>query len=63
MPEDNQSTIEINGKTYQYDYDYDIYYRTHAQEPETPGERWIKVVVALTLLAGIMAFARAYLHP
>jgi hypothetical protein len=63
MPEDNQSTIEINGKTYQYDYDYDIYYRTYTQEPETPRERWIKVVVALTLLTGIMAFARAYLHP
>jgi hypothetical protein len=61
---DNQfkSTIEVNGHVYQYDYDYDIYYRVHNQEPETPRERWTKIVTALFVLSMIMVFADFFLH-
>jgi hypothetical protein len=62
MSEIRTSTIEVDGRTYQYDYDYDIYYRTHNQTPETPRERWTKVAVACLFLLMIMAFAHFYLH-
>jgi hypothetical protein len=62
MSETRTSTIEVDGRTYQYDYDHDIYYRTHNQTPETSRERWTKVTVACLLLLMIMAFAHFYLH-
>lgn len=62
MSETRPSTIEVNGRTYQYDYDHDIYYRTHNQTLETPRERWIKVAVASLLLLLIVLFAHFFLH-
>lgn len=59
---DPKHSIEVEGRTYQYDYESDIYYRTYNQEPETPRERWTKVAVASLLLLTIMAFAHFYLH-
>jgi hypothetical protein len=62
MSETRTSTIEVDGRTYQYDYDHDIYYRTHDQTPETPQERWTKVAIALLVLLVIMLFAHFFLH-
>jgi len=56
------STIEVKGRTYQYDYDHDVYYRVHDQTPETPRERWTKVAVASLLLLLICLFAHFYLR-
>ena len=56
------STIEVEGRTYQYDYDSDLYYRIHDQTPETPRERWTKVAVASLLLLLICLFAHFFLH-
>lgn len=56
------STIEVEGRTYMYDYDYDIYYRVHDQTPETPKERAIKIALALLLLLGIVLFSHFFLH-
>jgi hypothetical protein len=62
MDDQFKSTIEVNGRVYQYDYDYDIYYRTHQQKLETPRERWTKVAVASLLLLMILLFAHFFLH-
>jgi len=62
MSETRTSTIEVDGRTYQYDYDYDIYYRVYNQKPETLRERCIKIVVALLVLAMIFVFAHLFLH-
>jgi len=56
------STIEVEGCTYQYDYDRDVYYRIHDQPPETPRERWTKVAVASLLLLIIIVFSYFFLH-
>lgn len=50
MNELYNETIERNGKIYRYDPDYDCYYCSHAQTPETPRERWTKVAIATVLL-------------
>jgi len=62
MSETRTSTIEIDGLTYQYDYDHDVYYRVHNRPPETPRQRWTKVAVALLLLALIIVFSHFFLH-
>jgi hypothetical protein len=59
---DPKHSIEIDGRTYQYDYDHDIYYRVYNQGPETPRERWTKVAIALLVLLVIMLFAHFFLH-
>jgi hypothetical protein len=62
MNETRTSTIEVDGRTYQYDYDHDIYYRTYNQEPETLRERWIKITIASLALLIIFVFAHFFLH-
>jgi hypothetical protein len=62
MTDQVKSTIQVNGRVYQYDYDHDIYYRTYNQTPETPRERWTKVAVASLLLLLICLFAHFFLH-
>jgi hypothetical protein len=56
------STIVVNGKTYQYDYESDIYYCTHNQTPESNFQRWRNIVIALVLLGLIFLFAHFFLH-
>jgi hypothetical protein len=56
------STIVVNGKTYQYDYDFDCYYRCHDQTPESVRTRLIKITGAILLLFAIMLFAKFFLH-
>jgi len=55
-----QKTIEVDGKVYRYDPDYDCYYRSHHQAPETERERWTKIGIALFLLLLIMIFSEYY---
>jgi hypothetical protein len=62
MTDQANSTIQVNGRVYQYDYDHDIYYRTHNQTLETPRERWTKVAVASLFLLLICLFAHFFLH-
>jgi hypothetical protein len=60
MTQTRPSTIEVEGRTYQYDYDSDIYYRVYDQTPETPRERWTKVAVATLMLIALVAAAPYY---
>jgi hypothetical protein len=57
---DPKHSIEVEGRTYQYDYESDIYYRTYNQEPETPRERWTKVAVATLMLIALVVAAPYY---
>ena len=50
MNEQYKETIEIEGRVYRYDPDFDCYYRSHNQPPETAQERWTKVAIAIVLL-------------
>lgn len=56
------STIVVGGKTYQYDYEFDCYYRCHNQIPETQFQRWRNIVVSLIVLGLILLFAHLFLH-
>jgi len=62
MNQTRPGTIEVEGRTYQYDYDHDVYYRIHHQEPETLRERLIKIGTALLLLLAIFVFSHVVLH-
>lgn len=53
MNELYNETIERNGKIYRYDPDYDCYYRSYDQQPETAKERWAKVAIASALLIAL----------
>ena len=60
MNQARPSTIEVEGRTYQYDYESDVYYRVHDQTPETPRERWTKVAVATLMLIALVVAAPYY---
>jgi hypothetical protein len=62
MSDQVKSTIQVNGRVYQYDYDHDIYYCVHHSEPETPRERWSKVAIGILILLLICLFAHFFLH-
>jgi len=62
MSDARTQTIEVDGRTYQYDHDHDIYHRVYDQLPETPKERWIKVAAASLILLLICLFAHFYLR-
>jgi len=49
MNELYEKTIEINGKTYHYDPDYDCYYRVYTREDLTHLSQfgWIYVILVL----------------
>lgn len=57
MNELYEKTIEIDGKTYRYDPDYDCFYRSYPQTPDTLHERVISIIGAVILLAIIMIVA------
>jgi hypothetical protein len=50
MNELYEKTIEVEGRVYRYDPEYDCYCRSQDQTPETARERWTKVTLATTLL-------------
>jgi hypothetical protein len=52
--------IEIEGTYYQYDYDFDCYYRVSEPVHETLKERMIKIATALMLLLIIMIGSKYY---
>jgi|LauGreDrversion4_2_1035121.scaffolds.fasta_scaffold786298_1 hypothetical protein len=60
MNELYDQTIEVNGRVYRYDPDQDLYYRSFHQEPETPRERWTKIIVATLMLIALVAAAPWY---
>jgi len=60
MNELYDKTIEIDGRVYRYDPDYDCYYRSHHQTPETERERWTKVIGGTILLIIITVAMRYY---
>jgi len=51
------SSIEVNGRVYHYDYDYDCYYRIPNTKPESNRERFLKVVAASLFLIAMVVFA------
>lgn len=57
MNEQYNKTIEIEGRVYRYDPDFDCYYRSHDQPPETAQERWTKVAIATVLLIILVVVA------
>jgi hypothetical protein len=57
MNELYEQTIVINGKTYRYDPDFDCYYRSYPQTPETWHERLISMAGAVILLVILMLIA------
>lgn len=60
MNELYEQTIEVNGKTYRYDPDYDCYYRSHPQEPLSMTDRLIQISTALALLILLVVFGNIY---
>ena len=52
--------IEIDGKTYMHDYDFDCYYRVQEPVSETVKERMVKIAGALILLAVIVVGSKYY---
>jgi len=60
MNELYEKTIEVDGKIYRYDPDFDCFYRSHTQPPLTLKERLIQISVALALLALLITFANIY---
>jgi hypothetical protein len=56
MTEYNPITIEVNGKTYRHDPDFDAYYRVHDQPPETLKQRMIKIGLAVLVLISLLYF-------
>jgi hypothetical protein len=57
MNEQYNKTIEIEGRVYRYDPDFDCYYRSHDQPLETAQERWTKVAIATVLLIILVVVA------
>jgi hypothetical protein len=62
MNELYEKTIEVEGRVYRYDPDYDCYYRWHKQTPETERERWTKVICCTILLIVITVAGRYYFN-
>ena len=52
--------IEIEGKYYQHDYEFDCYYRVSEPVHETLKERMIKIAAALMLLLIIVIGSKYY---
>lgn len=50
------NVIEVEGRRYRYDPDYDAYYRIHDQTPETLKQRMVKIVVGVAVLVALLYF-------
>ena len=62
MNNENPSTIEVNKKTYQYDYEFDCYYRCSPQPPQTRFEKWRDISAGLIFLVLIVIFSHFFIH-
>lgn len=60
MNEQYEKTLEIDGKTYYYDPDYDCYYRRYRSQDLGHADKyaWIYVILALTLICAIITYSR-----
>ena len=60
MNELYEKTIEVDGKTYRYDPDYDCFYRHRSEAPLSMVDRVIQISTALALLVLLIVFGNAY---
>jgi hypothetical protein len=56
----DNSTLEVDGRFYMYDYDSDCYLRISEPRTETFRERMIKIVAAVVGLMIIMVSTKYY---
>jgi hypothetical protein len=56
MNEQYEQTIEVNGRIYRYDPDYDCYYRVPVQLSTFDKYAWIVVILALVTIITLMGW-------
>lgn len=56
MNELYEQTIEVKGRRYRYDPDFDAYYRIHEPPSETLKQRIVKIVLAVAVLVVLIYF-------
>jgi len=57
MTEPYEQIIEVNGRVYRYDPEWDLYYRCDPQPEETLKEKTIKIICAVAVLALIVGLS------